>query len=145
MRMIVRTTAIAFLCAAVLGSARLHAQAPVTVFRGTPQIRINEGGTSRVPENLARPEAVNLAVVISKIGETFYWASRENIPLVEVSGGAFVTYVAVNGSGYIRVVKPEFKKAASLLGEAEERFDYVEHLLVGLHSVTYYGAGTSGR
>jgi hypothetical protein len=31
------------------------------------------------------------------------------------------------------------KEAASLLGKTEENFDYVEHLLAGLRSITYYG------
>ena len=50
-----------------------------------------------------------------------------------------MTYIAANGSGYVRVIKPAMKAAASLLGGASERYDYVEHLLIGLDSVTYYG------
>jgi hypothetical protein len=32
------------------------------------------------------------------------------------------------------------KAAASLMGETEKRFDYAEHVLTGLKSVTYYGS-----
>ena len=114
-------------------------QQTVTVFQGTPQFRINELGVERA-EALSRQVAADFAVVISKIGDDYYWASRENLPLVEVDGGgAFVTYVAANGSGYVRVIKPEMKAVASLPGGASARYDYVEHLLLGLTSVTYYG------
>ena len=115
-------------------------QQTVTVFQGTPQFRINELGVERA-EALSRQVAADFAVVISKIGDDYYWASRENLPLIEVDGGegAYVTYVAANGSGYVRVIKPEMKAVASLIGGANARYDYVEHLLLGFTSVTYYG------
>jgi len=37
------------------------------------------------------------------------------------------------------MVNPDFKDAASLMSETEAQYDYVEHLLIGLRSVTYYG------
>jgi len=116
----------------------LLAQA-TTVFSGVPSLKISEGGVERTPAQLERQDAVNLGCVISKIGEYYYWASRENTAMVRVENGAFITYVAANGSGYVRVVVPGMKSAASLMGETEAKFDYVEHLLIGLKSVTYYG------
>ncbi len=92
-----------------------------------------------MPESLTNDKAINLECVISRIGNNYYWASRENTPLGSVESGAFVTFVAVNGSGYVRIIKPEMKKAASLMSETEDLYDYVEHLLIGLRSVTYYG------
>jgi len=109
------------------------------VFAGRPAVKISEGGIERLAEDLPRERAVNLECVISKIGENYYWASRENTALVQVDAGAFVTFVAANGSGYVRVVKPGMKSAAALLGGTEAKFDYVEHVLLGLKSVTYYG------
>jgi hypothetical protein len=92
-----------------------------------------------VPETLSRDKAVNLECVISKIGEVYYWASRENKRMVRIESGAFITFVAMNGSGYVRMIAPGMKKAVSLMGDAETKFDYVEQLLIGLQSVTYYG------
>jgi len=88
---------------------------------------------------LTRAEAANVHCVISEIGGKYYWASRENKPLVLIRGGAFNTYIAADGSGYIRVTIPEMKKTVDAMGGAEADFDYVEHLLIGLSSVTYYG------
>ena len=53
--------------------------------------------------------------------------------------GAFTTLIAANGSGYIRIVNPDMKDAASMMSETEAEYDYVEHLLLGLRSITYYG------
>lgn len=102
-------------------------------------VKISEGGIERLPEQLSGERAVNLECVISQIGEEFYWASRENVPLVKVDAGGFITYVAANGAGYIRVVKPQAKSAAAQMSDTEKQFDYVEHALVGLRSITYYG------
>lgn len=122
-----------------LTAPSLNGQTPTTVFKGRPAVKISEGGTERTPETLARSQAVNLECVVSQIGNDYYWASRENTPLVRVDSGGFITFVAANGAGYIRVIKPEAKSAVALLGGAEKQFDYVEHALVGLRSVTYYG------
>lgn len=111
----------------------------VTVFKGHPAIKISEGGIERTIEEVPKDKAPNLVCVISKIGGKYYWASRDNLELVSTQSGAFTTFVATNGSGYVRVLKPEMKQAASLAGGPESRYDYVEHLLLGLRSVTYYG------
>lgn len=134
-----RTLLIATLMLAISAGGSGSAQTPVTVFKGRPSVKISEGGIERLPEPVTRDRAVNLECVISQIGDSFYWASRENVRLARVDGGAFITYVALNGAGYVRVIKPDAKSAAALMSETEARFDYVEHALVGLRSVAYYG------
>jgi len=119
-------------------AATVHAQSTV-VFKGLPIVKISEGGVSRVPENITRDRAVNVKCIIRKSGGSYYWASRENVKLLRIDSGAFFTFVAENGSGYIRLVNPELKDAASLMSETETKYDYIEHLLIGLRSVTYYG------
>jgi hypothetical protein len=125
--------------ALVLCGAIGATQGATTVFKGRPSMKITEGGVERLPEELPRERAINLECVISQIGDTYYWASRENVEMARVESRAFVIYLALNGSGYVRMIRPEFKKAASLMSPTEEQFDYVEHLLIGLKSVTYYG------
>jgi len=110
-----------------------------TIFNGLPLLKISEGGVSRITENLDTVKAANLKCIISKIGDTYYWVSRENTKLIRVEGGAFTTFVAPNGAGYIRVINPTMKSMASIMSETEDSFDYVEHALIGLRSVTYYG------
>ena len=127
------------LVAISVGASGSGAQTTVTIFKGRPSVKISEGGIERTPEQIPRDRAVNLECVISQIGTSYYWASRVNTQLSRTDSGAFISFVAVNGSGYIRVVKPEAKSAAALMGGTEERFDYVEHALTGLRSITYYG------
>lgn len=135
-----RGTLIALLTMA-LSTSGTAVQSPATVLKGRPSVKVSEGGLERTPEQIRREQAINLECVISQIGTSYYWASRENVQLLRVdSGGAFITFVAVNGSGYVRMVKPEAKTAAALMSPTEERFDYVEHLVIGLRTVTYYGA-----
>jgi hypothetical protein len=134
-----RTLLIATLVLLAAGAGSGAAQTPVTVFKGRPLLKISEGGVERTPEQVARDRAVNLECVISQIGDSFYWASRENVRMASVDAGAVFTYIALNGAGYVRVVKPDAKSAAALMSETEARFDYVEHALIGLRSVTYYG------
>jgi hypothetical protein len=59
--------------------------------------------------------------------------------MIRLYSGAFITFLATDGSGYVRIIAPGMKDSASLMGDAESSFDYVEHLLIGLRSVTYYG------
>ena len=114
-------------------------QSSTTVFKGRPSVKVSEGGIERTPEQIPRDRATTLECVISQIGTSYYWASRENVQLSRIESGGFVTFVAVNGSGYVRAVKPEAKATTAVMSQTEERFDYVEHLVIGLRSVTYYG------
>jgi len=110
-----------------------------TIFSGVPMTKISEGGISRVSQELERKDAINLACVISKIEGKYYWATRENKEMIKFESGAFETYVAVDGSGYVRAIRQDMKEAATLMDKTEEKYDYVEHLLLALRSVTYYG------
>ena len=109
------------------------------MFTGTPTLKIYEGGIERTVDKLPRERGINFRCVISKIGDAYYWASRDNIRLVRVESGVFITFVAVNGAGYVRVIAPEGKKIPKM-SRTEEAFDYVENLTTGLSSITYYGA-----
>jgi len=113
------------------------------VFTGIPEMKISEGGISRVPEILSKSRAIENKCTITKIDDKYYWTTRENVELIPISRGAFITFWAVEGQGYVRVVRPEMKEEVkqpgAMAGDPEGKFDYVEHLLLGLKSVTYYG------
>ena len=108
-------------------------------FKGVPSTKISEGGVSNIVDKLSNEKSASSICEIKTDGNKYYWYSRNNKELVKIVAGAFVTYVAIDGSGYVRVIMPEFKSAASQMGDTEAKFDYVEHLLMGLKSVTYYG------
>lgn len=120
-------------------TASSQSRPPRTTFAGVPTVKISEGGLERAVQKVDGSAAANLACVISEIGGDYYWASRDNTPLVRIDGPAFVTYVAATGAGSIRVTKSEAREAASLMGPTEQTYDYVERIWIGLRSVTYYG------
>ena len=110
------------------------------VLSGTPQLRISEGGTSRAIDTLSVDDAAEYKCVVSEVDGKYYWSTRENVELVRVAGGLYVTYIAVNGGGYVRIIDPGFKELmAPMMTDEEKRFDYVEHMLTGLSSISYYG------
>ena len=109
------------------------------VFSGTPVVKISEGGISRVVEDLKESKATEAECVIAQIGDKYFWKTRNNVEMIRMQSGAFVTFVAISGVGYVRIIPADFKKAASLMDETEKKYDYVEHMLIGLKSVTYFG------
>jgi hypothetical protein len=115
------------------------AAAPSTVFEGRPEIQITESGISRVAEKVDTKKAAGLHCVISEINGKYYWASRKNKELVKVESGPFVTYAAVDGSGFIRLIDPDRKDAAAMMSSTEAKFDYVETSFTGLVALLYYG------
>lgn len=109
------------------------------VFTGIPKIKISEAGTGRVVDELSGAKAVEFKCTITKIKDRYYWTTREDVELVPVTSGVFITFVAVNGSGYVRIINPDFAEAKSYMDETEEKFDYIEHLLIQLKTISYYG------
>lgn len=67
------------------------------VLTGTPSktIEIDQFGERRVFDD---PSEVDLRIV--KDGENLYWASRGNVQLAVTSAGIYITYIAIDGSGY---------------------------------------------
>lgn len=110
------------------------------VFVGTPRVRIIESGTERKPEHLAENEGMEYQCIITEVDDEYFWTTRENVELVPVISELYITFLATNGSGYVRMVNPEYKDALnSVLGETEQDFDYIEHMLLGLTTYSYYG------
>ena len=109
------------------------------VFRGRPEVRIVEEGYDRSAKDLSSRLAPHYECVISESDGRYYWTSRENTELARHEDGTFITFVATDGSGYIRVIAPGMKSAAALASETGALFDYTEHLTRGLSTVTYYG------
>jgi hypothetical protein len=103
------------------------------VFAGTPDTRVVVSETTSSSVHLDQRQASAHGVVITKIGERYFWASRDNTEMEMVRSGAFLTYTALNGSGYVRVVDTKLRDAIGI------EHAYMEHLVLWLTSVTYYG------
>ena len=109
------------------------------IFIGMPIVKISEAGITRISEKLNKQQADNYQCIIVQEGDKYYWASRQNVELAPLSVGAFTTYIALNGSGLIRIIDKEYKDMASLMSDTEFSYDYIEFLMIGLRTITYYG------
>jgi len=110
-------------------------------FTGMPQIHIQENGITRKAEPLSPENAEKLKCVITKKDDQYFWTSRDNIQLIPVPYGVFITFMAVDGSGYVRITGIEMteENPEGPAKEPEEKYNYSEHQLMGLKSVTFYG------
>ena len=108
-------------------------------FRGIPSVKIVEAGLERAVEKIEQSKALSVSCIVREVDGKFVWETRGNKQLLKADVGAFITFSAVDGSGYIRVLKPMPKEMMSLMSTTEQNFDYTEHMLLGLRSITYYG------
>jgi hypothetical protein len=115
----------------------LHAQT-TPEFEGTPILGINEFGVFRAPVELAQEEQATHKVLITKKDDKYYWTSRENRELRKFESEAFVTYWTLDGSGYVRIGNQEWKNKMRVK-YPQYNFDYVEHMTIGLGSLSYFG------
>jgi hypothetical protein len=120
-------------------SASVWAEEFQIEFIGIPERVTAVGYEKTIDKNLSDEETREFICVIKKFGDRYYWASRENREVLKVPSGAFTNYMSLSGAGYVKVINQSEKSAASLLGETEAKFDYVEHLVTGLKAITYYG------
>jgi hypothetical protein len=134
-----KSTLIAAVSLAALLPTLTGAEEPQIEFTGIPDRITSVGWEQNDGKFLSNEESKQSICVIHKIDDKYYWASRDNRELVKVPSGSFTNYIAINGAGYVKVINPAEKSAASFLGKTEEDFDYVEHLVTGLKAIIYYG------
>ena len=106
------------------------------VFSGAPFARVlsNHEGTERA--ELDETQAEEYRVMIVKRDGQYFWASRENTPLMHfpVLDSGFHWFIST-GSGYVKMVD-----VSTLPGyEDSNLIFYIEHMTDGLGTVTYWG------
>lgn len=120
---------LAFLAAAWL--AGTGASAVDTEFEGTPQTKVEVTLGAASSDVVPKDERAKRRVVITRDGDKYYWASRDNTPLYKLDSGDYVTYVSATGVGYVRVLSPRKSIGRNVR--------YMEHLTVQMGSITYFG------
>jgi len=110
-------------------------------FEGTPNVKVTLLDGKPQAASIAGLDATELRVVIVREGEKYFWRSRDDVPLIKTVSGSYITYLALNGAGYIRVLSPQMRKLRDALppAEREKEYVYMEHLISQLSSVTYLG------
>jgi hypothetical protein len=119
----------------------LMANASEVVFEGFPVKKIETNENSSSTNILTEAQAPEYKVTIIKDGDSYFWATRGNLQVVPVQSGFYVTYLAVNGAGYVRTLAPEARKLFKQLSAEEQanQYLYFEHLVHQMGSITYYG------
>lgn len=111
------------------------------VFEGYPSKKIEITEQATASYDVSKSKAREFKVVIEREGGVYYWRSRENLRLVRTESGVYITYLAANGSGYVRVLSDGMREVYKMLPDEEKQkyYIYMEHLIHQLGSITYYG------
>jgi len=108
---------------------------PAVSIGGTESIVLNGIPLTQSKSNIQESQNYQLSesqqneyrLLITKIGENYFWKTRENRPLFKHQSGDITIFIEMGGAGYIRISK------------VEGRFFYMEHMAHGFQSVTYWG------
>jgi hypothetical protein len=135
---IIATTLATFL---TLATTPAYSQTGRVVFEGQPltKVSISFEGASTV--RLTSDEAFKAQVRIVERNGRYFWQTRGMKELSRAESGAYITYSAVDGSGYIRVHIPMMLDLREKLpkDQRDREIGYSEHLLTQFASVTYFG------
>lgn len=126
----------------LLGVAVSFSFAGTIEFSGTPARKVEIDEKGQTEYKVPKADQGKYQTVITKDGENYFWTSRGSVPLVKTESGSFITFVAVNGSGYIRTMEPAVRRLYSEMSDKEKLdagYLYMEHLTLRLGSITYFG------
>jgi hypothetical protein len=111
------------------------------VFEGEPlrKVESNFGGTRSI--DLEREDAFKAQVRIIERDGRLFWQSRGMKEMTRSESGAYITYSAMDGSGYVRTFVPMMLDMREQLAKElrEREIGYTEHLLIQFASITYFG------
>lgn len=99
-----------------------------TALMGIPDVRVDSSDTEDQRTLLTPEEAKKSMLLVSKVGDTYYWTSRENRQL-EIRESGIFTYLYLPGlpGSYVKFVR------------AGDKILYMEHVTILLSTITYWG------
>ena len=111
---------------------------------GLPSFRIRTTADGRSQrEALSEAEKSEFATCIVENQGRYIWLTREMTDMTRSTSGEFVTYHALNGSGYVRLLNHQGSELADTVQNPLLREQlaprYMEHLLLGFTTITYIG------
>jgi len=101
------------------------------VINGLPMKNCNSGNKGTNCTDLPEEKQNEFRLLITKKNGNYLWTTRNNKKLKLVKSGLINIFTAVDGAGYIRIVKVGGK------------VEYMEHLPIALTTVTYWGTATN--
>ena len=104
------------------------------VFEGLPSMKVTVFDNGKPEQETMNPSrSSEYAVRIVKLGNKYFWESRESKPLNIIKSGVYTTYFAEDGSGYIRIAD---EGIGAVTGEVHR---YMEQVTLRLNNITYHG------
>jgi len=115
-----------FICFSVVFNTYCHAKQ--IVFEGTPLTRNSSSDESTKNEQVAGKTQLDYKLIITKDGGDYIWFSRERKNLIHSKSGVYDYFVNPDGSGYIKITRM-----------VDGKYLYLEHMSLGLQTITYWG------
>ena len=112
------------------------------VFVGIPLAKTELSGEQLQRTQIDKNDQLEFKVIIVKEGDRFFWKTREMKELTRHQRGRFVTYQAVDGTGYVRVDLSGGATGELNVPGSSLDVGYLEHLKLGLNTITYQGRGS---
>jgi hypothetical protein len=132
---------ISVLCFAISINSQADQLIGDIIFEGYPVTKFETNGIESIEHVLGSSDGMEYKVQITKQGENFYWATKGNVQLHPVISGVYVTYIAINGAGYVRTYSEQMMRLYNSLPETQKQTEltYMEHLTHQIGTITYYG------
>jgi hypothetical protein len=111
------------------------------VFSGLPSKVIERTAIDSHSRSVSGIESNSAAVRIVKVDDRYFWANRNNTEMRRIEDGIYITFWAMDGSGYVRTLNETAREVFQSRARDDQvgQTMYVEHILIGLESITYYG------
>lgn len=106
-------------------------QQEIVVLNGTPLNQCSSSIEGSQNIQLNEGQQAESRLLITKKGDKYFWSTRQNRELTKHQSGIYTIFLEKNGAGYIKVLKNEDKVL------------YMEHMGIGLQTITYWGAADS--
>jgi hypothetical protein len=119
-----------FLVLLFLSASTLWASESV-VLNGTPIIQAKGNLQESKNTQLSESQKNEYRILITKEGDNYFWATRENRPLIKTLSGEFSIFIDPLGSGSVRVA------------EKDGLIMYLEQMAIGFQTVSYWGTASS--
>lgn len=109
------------------------------VISAQPTVKVESTGDETKRYTLSPQEMAKYPLLITEEDGNFFWASRDNRPMIHTQSGMFHYYIAVDGAGYVKVWD------ATVFAKKGEPpvFPYLENLSIMLNTITYWGSANA--
>ena len=103
----------------------------IVILNGVPSVKVVSSAGVTERQELTDAEKNQFRVLVTKIDDMYVWETRGKKLLFKTQSGVHRHFISPEGSGYVKVVAAGTPQ--------DEPLSYMEHLNMGLMTVTYWG------